>query len=284
MDTTEIQLPALDGFFLSATVYEPAVPVRRVAIISAAMAVPQSFYRHLAGYLASQGWLVLTYDYRGVGASRPGRLRGFQATAREWVEQDIAGAVAWTMDKYPGTKLVLIGHSFGGQVAGLLPDLGQVRAMVTVSAQSGYWGLQPGLEKVKVWFYVQLIFPALCALYGYLPWSRFARGEDLPKGAALEWARWCRSPEYLFGDPTLDARRRFTRFTAPILAYSVDDDVWGSAPAVDAMMAGYSAARIERRHLHPSDAGTAKLGHLGFFLPKAERLWPGMVAWVEARL
>ncbi len=283
MQVSDLPIAALDGCELAATVFTPAGPPDRVAIISAAIAVPGTFYRHLAGYLAGQGWLALTYDYRGIAKSRPADLKGFHATARQWAEEDMAGALAWAKARYPQAEIVLIGHSFGGQAAGLLPDLSRVRAMVTISAQSGYWRLQPGFEKVKVWFYVHIVFPSLCALYGYLPWSRFARGEDLPKAAALEWASWCRLPDYLFDDPALDARRRFARFTAPILAYSVDDDVWGSAKAVEAMMAGYTAAQVERRHIHPSDAGTGRLGHLGFFLPKAARLWPAMLDWVEGQ-
>jgi hypothetical protein len=60
--------------------------------------------------------------------------------------------------------------------------------MITVSAQSGYWGLHPGNEKYQVWFFAHVGFWLQTTLYGYLPWSCFARGEDLPKKAALEWA------------------------------------------------------------------------------------------------
>ena len=284
MRTRDLRLPALDGHPLAAVLFEPERPAGRTALISAAMAVPGGFYHRLAAFLCERGWTVLTYDYRGIGASRPpGGLRGFRASARDWAELDMAGAVAWAAANGAG-RLALIGHSFGGQAAGLLPDLEPVRAMLTVSALSGYGGLQPGFEKVRVWFYVQLVFPLLCALYGYLPWSRFARGEDLPKAAALEWARWCRSPEYLFGDPALDARARFARFTAPIMAYSVSDDVWGSPASVAAMMSGYNRAPVEHCTLRPEDAGLARLGHLGYFLPGGEPLWPAGAAWLEAHV
>ena len=44
--------------------------IRRVLIVSA-MGVPQRFYADFAEWLASQGHAVMSFDYRGVGESRP---------------------------------------------------------------------------------------------------------------------------------------------------------------------------------------------------------------------
>jgi len=56
-----------------------------------------------------------------------------------------------------------------------------VLTMVTVSSQSGYWVLHLDNEKCRVWFFAHIGFWLLSSLYGYLPWSRFVRREDLPK-------------------------------------------------------------------------------------------------------
>ncbi len=276
-----MRIPALDGYPLAATLYPAASAGDSAVIISAATAVPRGFYRHYAGHLAAQGHTVLTYDYRGQGESRPARLGGFSARMRDWAEQDMAAVLAWAAGKLQPRRLFVIGHSFGGQGLGLLADTRPVTAMVTLSAQSGYWGLQPGLEKYRVALSVYLVFPALAHLLGYLPWSRLLRGEDLPKGVALEWARWCRHPDYFFGDRTLASRQNFPRFNAPILAYSFSDDVWGSRRSVDDMMARYTGARVERRHRTPADAGVARLGHVGFFLPSARKLWDEVDEWLR---
>ena len=58
-------------------------------------------------------------------------------------------------------------------------------------------------------------------------WSWFSSAEDLPKGVALQWSRWCRDRQYLLGDNALPLHR-YDTFTAPVLAYSFSDDKWGT--------------------------------------------------------
>ena len=122
------------------------------------------------------------------------------------------------------------------------------------------------------------MIPVLVRIFGYFPWSRFAAGEDLPGGIALEWARWCRNRDYLLGDPTLPLER-YDRFDAPVLAYSIDDDDWGTPRGVDDMMRAY--ARVTRRHLVPADYGLEKLGHMGFFRQGSEAIWDEVVEWLD---
>jgi len=281
---TDTTIPAADGFDLVATVFEPKSDPKYITVISAAMATPRRLYEVYARYLSRAGHFVVTYDYRGTGDSRPKSLKGFQARMRDWVEYDMTGVIAWAHSQFNACPLFLLGHSFGGQAAGLLEDTTDVSAMVTVSSQSGYWGLHPGNEKYRVWLYAHIGFWLLSNLYGYLPWSRFVRGEDIPKQAALEWARWSRSPDYICGDQTLESRRNFPRFTVPILAYSFSDDVWGSKRSVDAMMSYYTEAPLERRHVTPEELGVNKIGHIGFFMPTARALWREVDDWFAKKI
>ncbi len=149
------------------------------------------------------------------------------------------------------------------------------------SAQSGYWGVQGGREPSRVRFIVTVAIPALAYAVGYFPWSWFASGADLPKGVALEWARWCRSPNYLLDDETLPLGN-YKSFTAPLLALSIDDDDWGTRQAVDDMMRAYT--NVTRRHIVPADHGLQQLRHLGFFREGAEPLWRELIAWFDATI
>jgi hypothetical protein len=110
---------------------------------------------------------------------------------------------------------------------GMLERPDEVDAMVTVSSQSGYWRVQGRGERMRALVMVAAVLPMMSRLLGYFPWSKLARGEDLPAGVAIEWSRWCRKRRYLLDDPTLPVDR-YARFRAPILAYSVDDDAWGT--------------------------------------------------------
>ena len=149
--------------------------------------------------------------------------------------------------------------------------------MATVSSQSGYWRLQGGWEKPKVWFLMTFVFPILTRVFGYFP-GRYFGGEDLPFHVALEWAAWCRSPGYLLDDQSLPLVR-YRQFTCPTLAYSIDDDDWGTAQAVKSMMSAYP--NVEFRHLMPTQFNLAKLGHMGFFREGSEELWDETLRWLK---
>jgi predicted alpha/beta hydrolase len=266
-----------DGHLLAATVFEE-LGSDTVVLVNAATGVPRQFYKYFAAYLRDHGWTAVTYDYRGIGGSAPASLRGFEARMRDWALIDMPAVIDWLSARYQPRRLFVVGHSFGGQGLGLIEQPERIAAMVGVSAQSGYWGVQGGAEKYRARVAVTVMIPVLTRLFGYFPWSRFAAGEDLPGGVALEWARWCRNRDYLLGDDTLPLER-YENFDAPILAYSIDDDDWGTAPAVDDMMRAYR--NVTRRHLAPADYGLAKIGHMGFFRQGSEAIWDEAIAWLE---
>lgn len=268
---------AADGYKLAASFFD-AGNTDTVVLINSATAVPRRFYRRFASYIQQHGWHVVTYDYRGIGDSKPESLRGFDASMRDWAFLDMTAAVAWIGQEPAPARLFAIGHSFGGQTLGMIENANCIDAMVGVSAQSGYWAVQGGREPVKARIIVTVLIPLLARLFGYFPWSLVARGEDLPKGVALEWARWCRNPNYLLDDKSLPLER-YQSFTAPVLAYSIDDDVWGTRRAVDDMMRAYS--NVTRRHIGPAEYRLDGLQHMGFFRDGRERIWHEVIEWLD---
>lgn len=263
---------------LAATVFGDIEHCKRVVVVCNATAVARQYYRHYAAALAAAGYAAVTFDYRGIGGSRPATLRGMKVRMRDWGLQDMASVVDWALENAAHRDVLLVGHSVGGQIAGLLDNSSAVKAMLTVSAQSGHWRLQGGAQVWSVAFHVHITFPLMVALVGYMPWSWFGSAEDLPGGVAREWARWCRDRKYLMGDESLPLHR-YQAFSAPILAYSVDDDTWGTAQSVDAMMAAYP--NVERRHLLPEEYGLSQLGHFGYFRNQSASAWREGIEWLD---
>lgn len=249
-----------------------------MVLVNPATGVPHRFYRRFASWVQQFGWTVVTYDYRGIGDSKPASLRGFGGRMRDWAFLDMTAMVDWVIDELSPRRLFAIGHSFGGQTLGLIENASRIDAMVGVSAQSGYWAVQGGREPLRVRAIVTVLIPVLSRLVGYFPWSWFANGADLPKHVALEWAGWCRRPNYLLDDESLPLER-YARFKAPLLAYSIDDDDWGTRRAVDAMMRAYP--NVTRRHIAPADYGLPRLGHMGFFRDGSQPIWREVVEWLD---
>jgi predicted alpha/beta hydrolase len=272
-----VTIPARDGYPLAGRVFGDASD--RVVVINAATAVPQRFYRHFAAALAEAGFAAITYDYRGIELESPAELKRLDATARDWALNDLPGVIDWAVDDLSPRRIFLVGHSFGGQVAGMYDRPGRIDGMVTMSAQSGHWRFQGGEQKLVVWLHTHVTLPLMSRLFGYMPMKAVGAGEDMPLGVALEWSRWCRHRDYILGDATLP-HERYAKFTAPVLAYSFGDDKWGTPRSVAAMMKVYP--NVEYRHVEPGDVGLDAIGHMGFFRDGSDPLWNTAISWLES--
>ena len=239
-------------------------------------------YRRIAAHLAGAGFDVLTWDWRGTGDSRPASLRGFDATMTDWATRDLAGAIAWAQRERGGRPIVAVGHSFGGQAMGLAPGARELAALVTVAAQSGWYGHWPAPRRWVLAALWRVAVPSLVAALGWFPSRRFGIGEELPAGVALEWARWCRSPGYL-GDHHGWAGHR--TLGVPVLALSFDGDPIAPPRAVAALHREYAAgAPVTMRHVGAAESGRP-LGHFGFFRDERARpLWDEVAAWLRATI
>jgi predicted alpha/beta hydrolase len=287
----DITLPATDGYLLGATLFLPRKAKRHAVLINSATAVPRKIYRGFAGYLARRGCAVLTYDYRGIGDSRQmapvgynqvKSLVGFKASMADWAALDVTAAVGWMRERYKNLPLNYVGHSFGGQALGLLPNNSEVSRALLIAAQAGYWKLMASPERYRVYAMLNFVGTPLTRLLGYAPgWSGL--GEDLPKGVFLEWVGWVMSKRYLFDDPTLKALENFPKFQGALRALCFSDDPWATRPAVELLCSGFTSAKPEILAITPTDAVVTRIGHFGFFRPEhRDTLWRGAAEWIEA--
>jgi predicted alpha/beta hydrolase len=277
---TEVAIPARDGFPLAASVFRrgaagPEAPGEVDVLVLPAMAVPQRFYRRFAAWLGGiAGVRAVTFDLRGMGRSRREKpLRSFaDVTVRTWAEQDAPAVFDWVARGTAKGGFRVVGHSLGGPLLGIAPGAAErVERAVTVAAGSGYYGHHPGPRwPRRVLFHHGM--PTLARLFGYYPGARLGIVGDLPKGVAVQWARWCTTPHYLIDDDGRPDRSGFRRFAAPILALSMRDDALISKAAVDDLHGWFQKAPVSRRHLDAAAFGLDRIGHFGFFREPA--LWP----------
>lgn len=276
----ELRFPAADGFELGGTLFEPAGRPRASILFNSAFGVRRRFYRAFAEWFAARGAAVLTYDYRGVGDSRPARLRGFRARMSEWGSADTEGALCVLAGRFPELAPRVVGHSAGGQVVGLAPSAPSVERMLLIASQSGWQGHWSGWQRVQMSLLWRVAIPPIAELFGYLP-GFLGIGEDVPKGVAREWAWWGRDPRYLLRDGGEARRRAYAELRLPILAVSLSDDDYAPPAAVDGLLAIYSGARAEHRRLSPADFGRTRVGHFGFFRSEnGGPLWDELGGWL----
>jgi predicted alpha/beta hydrolase len=287
----DITFPATDGYLLGATLFLPRGAKRHAVLINSATAVPRKIYRGFAGYLARRGCAVLTYDYRGTGDSRqkslvaynqPKSLAGFNASMSDWAALDVSAAVAWMRYRYKDLPLNYVGHSFGGQALGLLPNNSEVSRALLIAAQAGYWKLMTAPERYRVYVMLNYVGTPLTRVLGYAPgWSGI--GEDLPRGVFQQWVGWVMSRRYLFDDTNLKALQNFPQFRGAMRALCFADDPWATPAAVELLCSGFIAIEPEILTIAPADIGAKRIGHFGFFRPEhRDTLWRGAAEWIQA--
>lgn len=278
--TKAVPIVASDGYRLAGTLFSPQSPNGCSVQIHAAAGVKQDYYAGFAAYLAERGFAALTFDYRGVGRSAPADVRKFDTRMRDWAVLDAAAALDFLETETRARKLVAVGHSFGGQSFAILPGNERLSAVLAVASQSCYWRHWHGATRAGMWLLTHALLPGVTRLCGYFPGAVLRQGENLPAGVALEWASWCRHPQYLVGALGLEERAR--RFTAPLRLYSIaDDQVYAPLAAAQALFGLYPNARHEMKRVHPRDLGVERVGHFGFFRERfRDSLWRDAADWL----
>jgi len=114
-----------NGYELTGTLWrgsDSELSLRPVTIINAATSVRCRYYSRFAEFLVSRGCDVITYDYRGIGVSRPATLRGFDASWIDWGKLDFEAVLCFAARNFGGQPIDVVGHSIGGFVIGLAPS------------------------------------------------------------------------------------------------------------------------------------------------------------------
>jgi predicted alpha/beta hydrolase len=271
-----IEFPAHDGYTIAGTIfrrvddYDPD----DVLIFSTGAGLAVRRYRHFLRFLASRGYPVLAYDYRGVGGSRPHRLRGFKAGLEDWTEFDHAGAIDDMRTRYPRALLTTVAHSIGCLIACSAPNAADQSRLVLIAPHTGYWrDYAPGwkLPMTVMW---HGIMPLVARLVGYFPGRRLSIGDDFPLRFALQWSG--RTTAAFLVDPR-DARAwtllgNAEMLAAPVIALCFSDDAFASRAGVERLLSLVPRARVETCELDARKLGR-RIGHFGFFSRRNEALW-----------
>ncbi|MFZ2782860.1 MAG: alpha/beta fold hydrolase [Sediminibacterium sp.] len=245
----------------------------KIVIIASAAGVLQSFYQNLAQFFLSNGISVITFDYSGIGKSLHGNIKKENSSLTDWGNKDLEAVIKYTSETYPCHKIILMGHSIGGQLIGLAPSSGLVDKVILIAAQSGYWKFWKGVSKIRMWANWHLLVPILTKGFGYLPSKKISRMESLPKNVAEEWAKWCRSSNYLFGSFSYN-KLYFDRIKCKLTSISIDDDFLAPKKSVEWLTAKFENASIKSLHFIPENFKALKIGHFSLFTEKfKDSIW-----------
>lgn len=276
-----VELRAADGERLGARVFEPTQPAAGQVLVAGALGVTQRFYAPFAAWLAARGYRVMTFDPRGMGASRRPEhrhsLRGLDADLLTWARLDFAAAVGHLCERGGGLPVGLVGHSLGVHHAAMTDAQTQARlaVVVSVAAGAGHWRDWAAPSRRRAPLLLHLAGPVLTPLFGYFPGRRLRLLADLPGPAMQQWSRWCRHPGFAWGAEPEQVRPALDAACFPLAAFSFTDDEAMTEACTRTLLQALPQVRSTLRVLSPGEVGLRAIGHLGAFRPEAAQgLWP----------
>lgn len=278
-------ITALDGKPLSGTWFLPSDrdPVMATLIVCGG-GLPAKFYSKLADYLSSQGIAVLTFDFRGIGGSRPKSLRGFHASLDDWAELDIGGALNALRARFPALAIGAITHSISALLIGAATSASHVSRLVAFGPHAGYWRDYRPRYRWLLFAMWHWFMPLVTKIVGFFPGRSLGMAEDLPREFAMEWGHR-RSPSLEADAP--DAARRCTllkkyqQLRCQTLVLSMTDDAFAPPPAASRFVAAYPNLTVTHKTFTPDELHVRRLGHLGFLRrPAAQHFWDKTAAWL----
>ena len=254
--------------------------VRRVVIIACALGVPQTFYARYALWLAKQGCVVYTFDWRGMGLSAPTRLRGYRAKLTDWALHDAPAVMGKVAQLHPDLPISWFGHSMGGILFGLMPQHPHIDKVLTMGSGSGFGSHVSRPLRYVMGAFWHLVVPLSVARHGYFAGDRIRAVGDLPRGVVAQWKRWCLHPLFVLSEGD-DVRQAYERVTLPITAVVFTDDTMATPEGVRAMHAPYTGSAVTQLTIQPADHGLRAVGHFNFFHSKTgPKGWALSLPWL----
>lgn len=279
---TVVRFSALDGYMLGATLYSiPEIGAKStVVLFSCGGGVPAVRYARFARHLAATGVTVLVYDYRGIGASSPPHLRGFNALVEDWSELDCGGAIAYLRLHYPGSQLVGMAHSIGALMTCGPPNAAEISRFVFLCAHTAFYGDYLPRYRFPMAVLWHGVMPLVTRVFGYFPARMLGLGEDIPAGVALQWSART-NPNLRTERRGLAANRtramidRYRQLRGDVLVVGFADDAFATPAGTQRLLEAFPGLHAKSVSIEPSQAGMATIGHFGLFRRSAEAtLWP----------
>lgn len=281
-----IQINCKDDYTLAGNVYEPSKAVKAGVMISPATGIKKEFYNSFATHLTEQGYGVITFDNRGIGGSLHGKLKDSKATIRDWGYLDMPAVLEALKERFSGTSYHLVGHSAGGQLAGLMENYADIASIFNVACSSGQLDNMRPAYRRQAKLFMNVFTPLSNAIFGYTNTQWIGMGEPLPKGVAKDWCDWCNGAGYIktaFGDTVKE--HWYDEINCPSMWLNATDDDIAIDANVDDMTRVFTKmtaeGKIGRITLDPKEEGVTDIGHMKFFSRKRSKLWRLATEWLE---
>ena len=270
----EITLRNAQDFPIAVKIFEPEISNGKLLLINSATGVKQQVYFAFAKYLCNQGFTVITYDYSGIGESKPKKLKGFASSMRIWGTEDYGAVINYIKSNYLHYQKFALGHSVGALILGMNADSKIFDRFVFVATQDAFLGNLSLKVGVAALFGFGIAVPVFTSILGYFPAHYFGLGESLPRGVAYDWRTLIlhkNSIRQLFNNIPKDYSKELIQKTFIIYA---EDDEWVTMKGMENLMnKAYPNLQKSYRKITVAESEKGEVGHINYFRSYNKKLW-----------
>lgn len=269
----KLELITNDRISLSVHLFRPDKSNGKLLLINSATGVKQQVYFSFARFFSEQGFTVISYDYRGIGLSKPQNMKGFKASMRIWGSEDYKTLTQYIKNEFSAYKKYCLGHSVGALILGMNEDSTMFDEFIFVGTQNAFVGNLKLKTKIEAYLGFGIVQPLITGLLGYFPANWFGLGESLPKNCAYDWR-------------TLILNRKSTNrllekiddysknLTQKVFVIRAEDDVWLTEKGVLSLLNNtYPNLKPSYRLVKTSESDKKEIGHINFFRSYNKKLW-----------
>lgn len=233
------------------------------------MGVPAEKYDALISSFATLGHIAASVDLRGVGLSSVRASRSIDFGYRHLVEVDLPAVLNRLGDLFPDKKIVLMGHSLGGQMATLYltQTLKNIHGLVLVASCSVYYRGWPMPRRWLLLFFTQ-IAALIARVVGYFPGRKLGFGGLEARTVMSDWAYNARTGKYRLNGSNIDyqASQKHSLELAkfPVLNITFADDKFAPSTASEYLLSKLNSSNVSRRLINGEDLGLASADHFNW--------------------
>lgn len=269
----KLHLQTEDEIQIVAHLFEPEKSNHKIVLINSATGVKQQIYFSFAQFFASKGFTVITYDYRGIGLSKPEKMRNFKASMRVWGSEDYKTLTQFIIYNFPNYQKFCLGHSVGALILGMNKDSEIFDEFFFVGTQNAFIGNLKWRTKIEAFFGFGFAQPLFTELFGYFPAHWFGLGESLPKNCAYDWRTLIlnkKSTNKLLlktDDFSKDLKQK-------VFVIQAEDDAWLTEKGVKSLLNDtFPNLKPTYRLIKTSESEKGEIGHINFFRSYNKNLW-----------
>ena len=269
----KITLITEDKIHLSAHLFIPSKNNNKLLVINSATGVKQQVYFSMAKFLAEQGYVVLTYDYRGIGLSKPEKMRNYEASMRDWGKEDFKAVINYVVENFPNYRKFCLGHSVGALILGMNKEAQVFDKFIFMATQNAYVGNLKFKTKLEAFLGFGIAQPLSTEIMGYFPAHWFGLGESLPKNCAYDWRTLILNKKST--SKLLSKTNDFSKeLNQNVAVFYAEDDTWLTEKGVKSLLNEvYPNMKPTYHFLKVSDSEKGEIGHVNFFRSFNKKLW-----------